>query len=127
MKGSIGMILVLFVTSTFGFHTMGLHHMISDHLVKRSPNHIGKISIQGSLDSNQARGSYLLEKLSIEPSEVLLELFQGAHVSLRDPWTTRSGDRQVRIRPRFSKFCWSELVRDFFSFLGLGPSWSGNC
>ena len=43
MKGSIGMILVLFVTSTFGFHTMGLHHMISDHLVKRSPNHIGKI------------------------------------------------------------------------------------
>ena len=45
MKGSIGMILVLFVTSTFGFHTMGLHHMISDHLVKRSPNHIGKISI----------------------------------------------------------------------------------
>jgi len=41
MKGSIGMLLVLLVTSTFGFHTMGLHHMISDHLVKRSPNHIG--------------------------------------------------------------------------------------
>lgn len=45
MKGSIGMLLVLLVTSTFGFHTMGLHHMISDHLVKRSPNHIGKIFI----------------------------------------------------------------------------------
>ena len=66
MKGSIGMILVLFVTSTFGFHTMGLHHMISDHLVKRSPNHIGKIPIQGSLDFNQSRRSNLFARKTID-------------------------------------------------------------
>ena len=28
-------------------------------------------------------------------------------VSIRDPRTARSGDRPVRIGPRFSKYCWS--------------------
>jgi len=41
MNGLTGIILVLFATSSFGFHTMGLHQMISDHLVKRSPHQIG--------------------------------------------------------------------------------------
>ena len=52
MNGITGIILVLFVTSSFGFHTMGLHQMISDHLVKRSPHQNGKKSAASMLVTN---------------------------------------------------------------------------
>ena len=44
-------------------------------------------------------------------------------VQNRAPWTAGSGNRPVRLGPRFSKFRWSwfDWVRDFRVFLGLGP------
>ena len=48
------------------------------------------------------------EKIAIKTPKITGS-FSPSHdfILFRDPWTAESGDRAVRIGPKFSKFCWS--------------------
>ena len=83
------------------------------------------LTLGGAMALNFEDLSYSKLKGAFSKVKLTAEWAKLRHMSSRDPPSARSGDRTVRLGPRFPKFCWSrsEPVLDVPKFSGPGGSW----